>query len=1176
MQATLETRKATVVRLCGPLVVEVDGRRLERALPSRQGRLVFAYLVLHRRQPVSRDTLIEALWPGRVPAAAASLLTGLLSRLRRVLPAGALEGRSQLSLRLGPDAWVDVDVAEGAVQRVQAAIEAGRADDALSVAQSALRILELPLLPDLDRPWVDERRRRLETEQLALLDLVARLGLAGGPVELAAAESAARAVIEREPLRESAHELLMEALAARGDVAEALQVYDGLRVRLRDQLGTVPSASVRALSERLLRTDGAPIRPRSPTLSFPRLLARHGSSTFVGRAHELELLNAALERTEPGTPGAVLLEGEPGIGKSRLATEFARRAHAGGAQVLYGRCHEETLGAYEPFVEALGPLIEATPGHHLLRLLGPRGGELARLFPELPSRVQGLPAPIAEPEGERLRLFAAVAALLSAASRTRPVVLVVDDLHWADRPSTSLLVYLVRASDPLRLLLVGTSRDTEPQPTRITDAVLAGARHEDRVIRLRLEGLSSTELEALVSQEAAERAGSDMGAALFSRTSGNPFFARELLRHLEETGAIGPAELEGAGIPLGVQQAIEWRLGRLSDSTRQNLPIAALLGPDVSGEALMRAAGLDATALVDLLDEAVRAGLLVELADSPARYGWRHPLISETLVSTLTSARRAHHHHLIATALERHDPQAHWAELAHHFLSAAPLAGSAAKARAYAIRAADAATAQLAHDEAARVLRIGRAAVELDTSATDRERADLLLALGEAELRAGDVESSRETYARAVEAARRLGDPERLARAALGSAGGRPWSGLGVSDAALRAVLEEAVGGLASDDSALRARLLSRLATELLWSEGRWRGIQLSNEALAMARRVGDPEALAGALYAAYAFHDGPDALEQRVELAREMRELAAATRDLGAHVWADHFTLIEALERGEIELVHEVIRSYANRAATLRHPLHRWHAALWSAMLHLLAGRFEEAEREVVRAGSLGGRAREPNAGQTVLLQLATLRWEQGRVHELEPALAHASRDDVSMPAWQTALAHLYAAADRAPEALALFERLAADDFASLPRDSTWIGALANLSETCAYLGDAARAETLSCLLEPYGGRVIVVGQARICMGAVAYYLGILAATRGDHEEALRQLDAAAALHERLGARPRLANTLYALGLTLQALGRPVHAREALDRALTETDALGIRPLAERIRAARGGRPPA
>ena len=202
------------------------------------------------------------------------------------------------------------------------------------------------------------------------------------------------------------------------------------------------------------------------------------------------------------------------------------------------------------------------------------------------------------------------------------------------------------------------------------------------------------------------------------------------------------------------------------------------------------------------------------------------------------------------------------------------------------------------------------------------------------------------------------------------------------------------------------------------------------------------------------------------------------------------------------------------------------------------------------------------------MLLQLATLRWEQGRIHEVQAGLAEASRDDATMPAWQTALAHLHAAAGQLPQARALFERLAADDLLSLPRDSTWIGALANLSATCSHLGDAARAERLARLLEPYADRVVIVGQARVCMGAVAYYLGLLAATRGDHDEAVRRFGEAVVVHEHLGARPRLANTLHAQGLSLLALGRQGEARTVLERARAEAERLGIDPLAREARA--------
>jgi DNA-binding SARP family transcriptional activator len=251
----------TVIRLCGSLAAEFDGRRIERALPGRQGRMVFAYLVLHRARTVSRDELIEALWPDTAPESAGALLTGLLSRLRRALPAGTIGGRARLSFTLPADAWIDVEAAGRAAERALDALDGGDPAAAASIARAALAIAEAPLLADLDRAWLSERRRELDGVVSGLLEVVARAGIEAGGSQLVAAEAAARQLIEREPLRESAHELLMEALAARGDVAQALELYDRLRTLLRDELGAVPGARVRALSEHLLRHGELPIAP---------------------------------------------------------------------------------------------------------------------------------------------------------------------------------------------------------------------------------------------------------------------------------------------------------------------------------------------------------------------------------------------------------------------------------------------------------------------------------------------------------------------------------------------------------------------------------------------------------------------------------------------------------------------------------------------------------------------------------------------------------------------------------------------------------------------------------------------------------------------------------------------------------------------------------------------------
>nr|MBA3327260.1 winged helix-turn-helix domain-containing protein [Solirubrobacterales bacterium] len=248
----------TKIELCGPLTVEVAGRRIETVLPSRQGRLLFAFLVLHRERPVRRDELVAAIWPEQPPADADGALKTLLSRLRRVLGPGILEGRTELCLRLSPEATVDVETAAAAVAKGRAALAAGDPRGACATARAAADITSRGLLPGLDAEWIEQRRRELADLELEALEIIAAAGTVLGGADLSPALRAARTLAERAPFRESGHHLWMEALAQRGDVAEALHVYERLRQRLRDELGTAPSHELAALHERMLRSDPQP------------------------------------------------------------------------------------------------------------------------------------------------------------------------------------------------------------------------------------------------------------------------------------------------------------------------------------------------------------------------------------------------------------------------------------------------------------------------------------------------------------------------------------------------------------------------------------------------------------------------------------------------------------------------------------------------------------------------------------------------------------------------------------------------------------------------------------------------------------------------------------------------------------------------------------------------------
>ena len=414
--------------------------------------------MLNRHRPVTRDELVHALWPASAPRDPAATLSTLLSGLRRALGAELLQGRSELRLELPPDAELDVEQAAAALEAARAAL---RKDPELasSCAQAARDIYECPLVPLFDAPWLEERRREQEEERLEALELLAEASLSVGGDGPVRAQLAARQLVELSPFRESGHALLMRAYAARGNDAEALQAFERVRVLLREELGSTPSPELRALHEQMLSAAESAAPEQLP---LPPALAKVEGRPFVGRESALVRLRDALSAAaSPGRP-FVLTAGEPGIGKTSLAAAFASEAHESGAVVLYGRCDEEALVPYQPFVDQISHLVLNGQVDQLGESLRFELEELGRLVPELrrhmpPNRESsgGLP------ETERYRLFEAVITTFARVAADHPLVLVFDDLHWADRPTLLLLRHLSRATEPRRLVVLGAYRDEE-------------------------------------------------------------------------------------------------------------------------------------------------------------------------------------------------------------------------------------------------------------------------------------------------------------------------------------------------------------------------------------------------------------------------------------------------------------------------------------------------------------------------------------------------------------------------------------------------------------------------------------------------------------------------------------------------------------------------------------------
>jgi DNA-binding SARP family transcriptional activator len=476
----------TRIQLCGRLSVEIDGAQLADSLRGKQVPLLLAYLLLNRSRPVGREELIGALWPDQAPVSQDAALRTLLSRLRSALGSDSLIGRDELIIDLPEPVWIDLEAAALEIERAEQALERGDARGAWALAQIPLNIATRGLLPGAQAAWLESRRRELEDTRIQAMEVVGRAGLSLGGTQLISAERAARNVIEAEPYRESGYVLLMEALEAQGNVPEALRVFEQLRTLLRDELGAMPAPETLALHQRLLRpgarTRGADeqSQPGSP-IELPAELTMQSGAPLVGRRRELEelerLWKSATERLESARYGnrrLVLLIGDPGIGKSRLVAEIARSAHTAGAFVLAGRSPEEALVPYQPFLEALSHYVQGVPYAVLRASTREYGSELSRLIPELRRRIPELSSSTAgELETERYRLFEAVVGLLSEISRTVPVLLVLDDLQWADRPTLLLLRHLARAINPARLLILGAYRATETQVDGFADTLAA-------------------------------------------------------------------------------------------------------------------------------------------------------------------------------------------------------------------------------------------------------------------------------------------------------------------------------------------------------------------------------------------------------------------------------------------------------------------------------------------------------------------------------------------------------------------------------------------------------------------------------------------------------------------------------------------------------------------------------
>ena len=1075
------TEQAIRIRLCGELSVRVGDTDATAVLSGRQAKLLLAYLVSVHGEPVRRDDLIDVVWQGRLPQAPEAALSSLLTGVRRAVGPAALSGRSLVTLNLPAGTWIDVDQAREEARLADSALAGGAAADALRRACAGLELIERPALAELHGPWVEHLRATLDELRCDLLETAARAALACD--EVVAAQRHARGVLELEPYREAGYGLLMEALARAGNVAEALLTFDRLRVMLREELGVPPAPALTALHERLLAQGAVTVTPAVPTVPLPALIRRYERRSFVGRGRELRRLHQHWERVRDGQSALVLVTGEPGIGKTRLAARFAAEAHAGGAIVLHGRADKDNVFPYQPLAEALRQLAEHVdlPDAELLRPLLPQASAAG----EASARENG-----------RHVLFDGAVAALAQVAQAQPLLLVLEDLHWADKPTALLLRHIVRHADAAPVLLLASYSDVDLTPGSPLAHVLADLRHDHVIERIALGGLSAEEVAVLA-------AGAIDAARLREYTGGNPFFIEETLR----SG-------EGVAVAETVRERLLHRFERCSDAAVDAITLAAVFGTDFGVRELEPATGQPLDDLITSLEEATAAGLVVEDAERVGRLSFCHALMRDAIYARPAASRRRLLHLRAGEALEQLGGAP--AALAHHF-HLARHAGGAGRAARYAMEAGVEAERAYAFEDAAAHFERALEALDLVPDAGVRERIDAWLALGGVRWKGGEP-GARDAYFAAAELARGCGDAEALVAAALG-AGGRVYAP-GQSDPQYVELVESALAA-ADAEGGIRARLLGRLAEALPDGAPRSRA---SDDALRLGRASGDPSTVAVTLLSRHAALLHISGLDDRLELAREAIRLADSAGLRETSALARHWLVFDLVEAGDVAAAQALHEELAAIVGKLRQPLYQHSSLAWGAIWAGLAGRFGEAERLALEGLRLAERAGAPDARANFTAQLLPLRREQGRLGEIEPELRLVGGSGVL--AWAAFLPLAQLEAGDASAAARSFEAARR----SLPSGLWWLPANAWLAETAARLGRWDACLELLERLEPYAGRIVQAGFTG-CWGAVDRYLGLLSAAVGRSEAARRQLDAALRLHQAIGAVALVRRTERDLG---------------------------------------------
>jgi class 3 adenylate cyclase len=915
-----------------------------------------------------------------------------------------------------------------------------------------------------------------------------------------------------------------------------------------------------------------------PQIELAEDLRRGG--VFVGRERQLEQLEELWRAAAAGERRMALVAGPAGVGKTSLLAQLARQAHGAGALVLHGRCDEGIATPFQPIAEAVGRLVVALPSARLRAQLGGWAADLARLLPVLAELVGAVARESSDPQSDQRAMFEAVSQLLATTARSAPVLVLVEDLQWADAGTIALLRHVISAQPAAAVAVVATVREGQ--------APVALTREDDGWMQhVSLDGLDETEIGALLEADGGRPPAVALVRAVAAQTRGNPLHVRELTRAWLQAGVIAVRDREltlaaGSDVALDaadVSSVIERRVEALPAATRRVLTLGAVVGRSFAQEMLERILVADEPEVIDdALAHAVHERLLVRGEDD-GLHAFEHALIRQALYARIGATRRSRLHRQVAEAIEEAAAGAldeHLPELAYHFARCAA-DGRAAKAVQYALRAGRASLELLAHDRAALHF---TAALELldasDVPGAPTLRCDATIGLGECQARAADP-AHRETLLDAAGQAERLADGERLGRAALANGRGF-FSQVGVVDQERVAVLRAALSACESSDSVLRARLLAQLAMELSY-EGDWEGrVALSDEAAAMARRIGDPATLVTVMYQRSVTLWGVHGLRRQCDaIAEAERQLDwLADPSLAFHISLQG--LHAALTTGDLPLADRRLDAMHEHAAASGQPTFVWYERIAQGKRETCAGRLAEAQRLAFAALDAGMSAGQPDAPLWWAGQMFAVRFAQGRLGDSD-----YSGLSVAVKRWpglrllmDAQLACLQAAHGHERDARLTLDRLMHRQLADVPVDFAWIATVALAGYACWQLAAVEHAAVIVELLAPWAEEYVDMGPA--WLGSASLFLGLLESTRGRPLEAHGHFARAMRMHEHCDARAMQAHTCAGWAELLVAHDLPgadvpdaAHlAREAL--ALSSDPALpGVQQRALRVLEAAG-----